>query len=387
MRNRGLILFISLGLVLMFSYTAASGGESNLTIVSGSDLDQADNAALRTSKKFVELQDETGGEAQRGNINIDGNALLNSIGVGTSTLTSVLEVKSLNAPVAVLHGSSTAWVTMDFVRDSIDGVKKGSIGLTHTSFFGGNGMVIGTFNGEEWTNPLVLENGAPTGALYVDVNGNVGIGTTSPSTALEVTATDAPVVIINGKDSTWVTTDFQRNGEVRGNIGISPVDLFGGDALIIGSFDGDEFTDPLVIENSAPTGALYVNAEGHVGVGTVEPAEQLSVDGNLSVSGAITEGSSMVLKNDIGFVSKEEAMAALYELKPAKYKYKSDSSMEEYLGFIAEDVPGLVATADRKRLRTMDIVAVLTKVVQEQQRVIEEMSKDIEVLKSGSFAE
>ena len=54
---------------------------------------------------------------------------------------------------------------------------------------------------------------------------------------------------------------------------------------------------------------------------------------------------------------------------------------EEYLGFIAEDVPAIVATADRKSLRTMDIVAVLTKVLQEQQRTIKIMAKDIEELK------
>jgi hypothetical protein len=35
------------------------------------------------------------------------------------------------------------------------------------------------------------------------------------------------------------------------------------------------------------------------------------------------------------------------------------------VGFIAEDVPDLVSTKDRKGLSPMDIVAVLTKVVQE----------------------
>jgi hypothetical protein len=38
---------------------------------------------------------------------------------------------------------------------------------------------------------------------------------------------------------------------------------------------------------------------------------------------------------------------------------------EKHVGFIAEDVPELVAMKDRKSLSPMDIVAVLTKVVQE----------------------
>ena len=52
--------------------------------------------------------------------------------------------------------------------------------------------------------------------------------------------------------------------------------------------------------------------------------------------------------------------------------YKNDQT-ESYLGFIAEDVPELVATRDRDGLSSMDIVAVLTKVVQEQQKKIEEL--------------
>jgi hypothetical protein len=50
-----------------------------------------------------------------------------------------------------------------------------------------------------------------------------------------------------------------------------------------------------------------------------------------------------------------------------KYNYKADKA-ESCVGFIAEDVPELVATNDRKSLSPMDIVAVLTKVVQEQQK-------------------
>jgi cell division protein FtsB len=38
-------------------------------------------------------------------------------------------------------------------------------------------------------------------------------------------------------------------------------------------------------------------------------------------------------------------------------------------------VPALVATEDRKALSPMDVVAVLTKVVQEQQKAIEEQKK------------
>ncbi len=51
------------------------------------------------------------------------------------------------------------------------------------------------------------------------------------------------------------------------------------------------------------------------------------------------------------------------------------------MGFIAEDVPELVATKDRKGLSPMDIVAVLTKVVQRQQKEIEELKDENESVK------
>jgi hypothetical protein len=52
------------------------------------------------------------------------------------------------------------------------------------------------------------------------------------------------------------------------------------------------------------------------------------------------------------------------------------------VGFIAEDVPALVATADRKGLSPMDVVAVLTKVVQEKSRELEAQGAQIAALKA-----
>ncbi|MBC8391607.1 MAG: hypothetical protein H8E17_03440, partial [Deltaproteobacteria bacterium] len=49
-------------------------------------------------------------------------------------------------------------------------------------------------------------------------------------------------------------------------------------------------------------------------------------------------------------------------------------------GFIAEDVPELVATKDRKGMSSMDVVAVLTRVVQEQQKTIAELSRKMREL-------
>ena len=67
--------------------------------------------------------------------------------------------------------------------------------------------------------------------------------------------------------------------------------------------------------------------------------------------------------------SSDEAITALKVLNPVKYNYKKYKD-EGRVGFIAEHVPEIVANNNRKNLSAMDIVAVLTKVVKEQQNTI-----------------
>ncbi|HSS50946.1 MAG TPA: tail fiber domain-containing protein, partial [Thermoanaerobaculia bacterium] len=66
-------------------------------------------------------------------------------------------------------------------------------------------------------------------------------------------------------------------------------------------------------------------------------------------------------------------LQAVEKLNPVKFQYKAEPD-QQHVGFIAEDVPDLVAMKDRKSLSPMDVVAVLTKVVQEQQKTIEKLS-------------
>lgn len=126
---------------------------------------------------------------------------------------------------------------------------------------------------------------------------------------------------------------------------------------------------------------LTALSNGNVGVGTSSPTQKLSVNGNIHATGAVTQGSSRDLKQDIEALNLQEALAALTALQPTKYRYKSDQS-ESHVGFVAEDVPELVATNDRNSLSPMDIVAVLTKVVQEQQAMLEAQQAEIEMLKA-----
>jgi hypothetical protein len=127
---------------------------------------------------------------------------------------------------------------------------------------------------------------------------------------------------------------------------------------------------------------LVFNSNGYLGVGTTTPSHplQMASGAYVTTGGVWTNASSREYKKDIKELTGDEAIDALKELSPVKFSYKS-SSDEKYVGFIAEDVPELVATKDRKGMSAMDVVAVLTKVVQEQQKTISELSKEMAELK------
>jgi hypothetical protein len=97
--------------------------------------------------------------------------------------------------------------------------------------------------------------------------------------------------------------------------------------------------------------------------------------------GVWTDASSRELKENINALTTEQALDALEGLQPVTYKYKADKE-DEHVGFIAEDVPDLVASKDRKGMSPMDVVAVLTKVLQEQQKTIDVLRKEVSELKA-----
>lgn len=93
------------------------------------------------------------------------------------------------------------------------------------------------------------------------------------------------------------------------------------------------------------------------------------------------DASSRQYKDNINHLNKEDAVQAVTGLNPVTFTYK-ECPQEQRVGFIAEDVPHLVATSDRKGLYAMDIVAVLTKVVQAQQKTISDMRDELNELKA-----
>ncbi|MEM1249731.1 MAG: tail fiber domain-containing protein [Acidobacteriota bacterium] len=235
--------------------------------------------------------------------------------------------------------------------------------------------------------PMVLENGAPTNSLYVDSTGRLGLGTSDPQGNLHIFG-EAAADVFSG---------------VGPNLNVGPAFNFGYSGSSFGIGSGFFNVRPTA-DAVAPNPALYfatrnvermmIDRDGEIAVdmdntfgNTFDPDHPIHAQGSgahLSDAGVWTNASSRSLKENIERLSLGAALAALAALEPVTYNYRAVPE-DPQVGFIAEDVPELVATPDRKTLAPTDVVAVLTRVVQEQQRrlaVLEqrllELSKDRE---------
>jgi len=101
------------------------------------------------------------------------------------------------------------------------------------------------------------------------------------------------------------------------------------------------------------------------------------VQGKATV-GSLEQSSSKNLKENITELPSEEVTELLKGLKPVKYSFKGSQSDELHLGFISEEVPDLVASADKSAISPMDIIAILTKAVQDQQQSIKRLTSYVQ---------
>jgi hypothetical protein len=125
-----------------------------------------------------------------------------------------------------------------------------------------------------------------TTALLIDLNHNVGIGTVSPSEALDVNgAVKANAFIGDGSQLTGLPAISETDPTVPDSIkdGIEWAEIGGIPADLL---DGDDVGSSYWTESG---GNIY-RETGNIGIGTTAPTEKLDVNGNLNVSGTISMG-------------------------------------------------------------------------------------------------
>lgn len=155
-------------------------------------------------------------------------------------------------------------------------------------------------------------------------------------------------------------------------------------AAMEGVRDGGDTSGKWILRtanNGVLNANLVVDKSGNLGIQRQTPSYPIHLGNGAycSVGGVWTNASSREYKQDIKALTTDLAFQTLDGLEPVSFKYKTEAD-ETHLGFIAEDVPEMVATKDRKGMSSMDVVAVLTKVLKDQHKMMQEQQKTISAL-------
>ena len=227
--------------------------------------------------------------------------------------------------------------------------------------------------------PLRIRPGAPTSSLDIAADGDTGIGTASPEAKLHVFGDNTADTFIglgpnpdgSPGDSSALTIGYSGSSFGRASA-----------FLNVRPDSGATAPNPSLRFLTANNQRMIIDNEGFIGIGsTTNPDSPIhytngAVVARLTAAGVWQDNSSRAAKENILDLQADTAFKALRELRPVTYDYKVLPN-DPKVGFIAEEVPDLVATPERDGLSAMDIVAVVTKVVQEQQKTIDELKARI----------
>jgi hypothetical protein len=232
--------------------------------------------------------------------------------------------------------------------------------------------------------PLRIRPGAPTSSIDISASGNVGVGTASPNSKLQVNGVDDNtngqlMVISSGNDARIELRNADGGiATGRGSILMSRSAGFEGLRFMIAGVD-----------------RMILDEGGNLGIGTTAPGAQLHTTGSVRFAGVPSCGagivsaangtlsclaSSRTVKNLAGELSTHTALANIMALRPQTGSYRDTPDVPEHW-LIAEDVaavdPALVGLHEGKPhvVKTQNVVADLIAVVQHQQRQIEELRR------------
>ncbi|MCB9771053.1 MAG: hypothetical protein H6754_00655 [Candidatus Omnitrophica bacterium] len=152
---------------------------------------------------------------------------------------------------------------------------------------------------------------------------------------------------------------------------------------INGNASTDDYLNLTSTTVAAAGNVLTIKNNGRIGVGQTNPSYPMhfSSGAYVDASGNFMPASSRIYKENIADLQLKKAMDAFSKLVPIRYNYINEKD-QEYLGFISEDAPDLIASQDRKGLAPMDIAAVLTKVIAHQQDTLKKQKEESDALLS-----
>ncbi len=236
--------------------------------------------------------------------------------------------------------------------------------------------------GGVYSAPFKLRNVAADNTLVIGGNttgteGYVGIGTDTPTVKLDVNGVIGATFEASDNDNfrRLLILDVNNMGTGTSNVGFSLKD----------SEEDYEwsFRTYKPSEGFAATKIGTGGTEFEVGNKGTDLSTTVVKMGGVTVfeGGHMVTSSSRTLKTDIKPLDTKAALDAFHKLQPVSFAYKAHQG-EPVVGFIAEDVPELVAMPSRKSFDSAEIVAVLTSVLTETRAEMKARDAEMEAMRA-----
>ncbi len=152
-------------------------------------------------------------------------------------------------------------------------------GQTASFYTNASNIAIGTLADARLSPNIALKNAANvfTSTGVTSFAGNLGIGTTTPSSqfSLEAVSAGATQIALTGGPATGGAIP-PRTWSIQSTDVIGPLNQ------ITGSFQ--------IVDRTAIAARLLIDTNGNVGIGTTAPSQRLSVAGNMNVTGSLSKG-------------------------------------------------------------------------------------------------
>jgi hypothetical protein len=233
---------------------------------------------------------------------------------------------------------------------------------------------------------LVGGEGMSISPSEVKIAGKLGLGTTgSVASQLEVVGVadpaqiNVPILQVKKADKSALFA-IKNTGEVA--IGSSDSTGAAGNLQILGNTSSLSLVGTNSSFNLGSNQQFFINTTAtQTTLGTTGDAKlvfqtkEISATGDWKTDGRILQVSSRTLKENIVDFSSQEAKMILKGMKPVSFSYKADQTHQPWLGFIAEDLPEAVVSANHQAVDLMQVITVLTKTVQDQQQALASLYK------------
>ena len=207
-----------------------------------------------------------------------------NLGVGTSSPDKLLEISGVLPTLRITSTENKTWVkddemsALEFYSEDTSGSGvgvRGSIKMLTSDTFG-------------LQTDMTFNNGLDVERMRIDLNGNVGIGTTSPDFKLDLgDSTDSSDLFrVNGSNAAVL---FSGNVTApTGGVGLWNFINSGTNAVTrFYVQDANNSNSRLTFDFKGNSGAIPILAgtsSGNVGIGTTSPGQKLEVEGNVRIS-------------------------------------------------------------------------------------------------------